>query len=323
MPNDSPHGKDFKISCSVCHSANGWKLDKENYSFDHNTTNLPLEGQHLKADCRLCHPTLIFNEAGTDCMDCHTDIHEQTLGSDCSRCHTPNSWLVTNIREMHELSRFPLVGVHAMADCYDCHHAVSLLKFEPLGIDCIDCHQEEYTASTNPNHLVAGFSTECSDCHNIFAYEWGASGFNHSYFPLTLGHNIQECSKCHTSADYSDITANCFDCHEADYNSSTNPNHLSSNFPTDCGSCHTTNPAWKPATFDHDGPFFPIYSGEHQGEWNNCVDCHTNTSNYAVYTCIDCHDHNKSEMDDKHKEEKDYTYNSIACFDCHPRGKKE
>jgi len=76
---DSPHGSDFKITCSTCHSSESWELDKKIYSFDHNTTRLPLTGRHSDTDCRLCHPTLIFTEAGTECVDCHKDIHEATV----------------------------------------------------------------------------------------------------------------------------------------------------------------------------------------------------------------------------------------------------
>ena len=49
---DSPHGLDFKISCQVCHSPKGWELDREIYAFDHNTTQLPLEGQHASINCK-------------------------------------------------------------------------------------------------------------------------------------------------------------------------------------------------------------------------------------------------------------------------------
>lgn len=320
---DSPHGKNFKISCSDCHTSSGWTFDKTNYSFDHNTTAMELEGQHVEVDCKLCHPTLIFSEAGTDCMDCHTDMHNETVGTDCARCHTPQSWIVSNITEIHHQSRFPLLGAHAVADCYQCHETASMLQFEPLGIECIDCHRETYYGTTAPNHQTAGFSTDCSECHDISAFEWGSSGFNHAFFPLTLGHNVQECARCHNVNDYSNISSECFSCHEADYNSTTNPNHVSSGFGKDCSMCHTTNPGWKPATFDHDAKFFPIYSGKHKGEWNACTDCHTNTSNYAVFTCIDCHEHNKADMDKEHDEEKKYSYNSAACFDCHPRGDAE
>ena len=60
---DSPHGSDFKINCKDCHSAKGWGLDRNIYSFDHNSTRLPLEGQHLAVNCKSCHPTLIFSES--------------------------------------------------------------------------------------------------------------------------------------------------------------------------------------------------------------------------------------------------------------------
>ncbi len=69
--------------------------------------------------------------------------------------------------------------------------------------------------------------------------------------------------------------------------------------------------------------FFPIYSGKHNGEWNACSDCHTNQSNFAVFSCIDCHEHNnKTDLDDKHKGEPGYSYTSAACYDCHPKGKE-
>ena len=81
---------------------------------------------------------------------------------------------------------------------------------------------------------------------------------------------------------------------------------------------------WKPAGFQvHDAQFFPIFSGKHRGEWDDCVDCHTNTGNYAVFSCVDCHEHNRTEMDDKHSGEADYQYTSMACLECHPTGTHE
>ena len=50
------------------------------YSFNHNTTKLPLVGQHIEVNCRQCHPTLIFSEAKTECNECHTDVHQATAG---------------------------------------------------------------------------------------------------------------------------------------------------------------------------------------------------------------------------------------------------
>ncbi len=104
----------------------------------------------------------------------------------------------------------------------------------------------------------------------------------------------------------------------SDYNSTTNPNHASSGFGTDCAQCHDES-AWGNATFDHDDQFFPIYSGNHNGEWNACTECHTNPNDYSVFSCIICHD-NQADLADEHSEENGYSYNSNACFNCHPNG---
>ena len=393
---DSPHGPDFKINCRVCHSPKGWELDRKIYAFDHNTTLLPLEGQHNSVSCKLCHPTLVFSEAETDCFSCHTDMHKQTVGMDCFRCHTSKSWIVENISDVHRQSRFPLQGPHLMASCQDCHPSASLLQFEPLGVECIDCHMQDYQAAASPNHALGNFSTQCMDCHLMAAITWGGVGFNHTYFPLTQGHAIFDCNQCHTDNDYTNATAECFSCHEIDYNATTNPDHISAGIDNLCMECHTTMPGWKPAIFDHtsfpltqghtinecnqchvsgnysnvstecischetdynattnpnhisagidnlcmechttmpgwkpaefpihDAQFFPIYSGAHGNEWDNCTECHSNPANYSLFTCIDCHEHNRADMDDKHSGEADYEYTSLACLDCHPLGRTD
>ena len=318
---DSPHGSDFRITCDKCHSAKGWEIDPEAYSFDHNTTRLPLVGQHTNLECRQCHPTLVFSEAPSECFLCHTDMHEQTAGNDCARCHTPHSWIVDNITSIHRQGRFPLRGAHYTAECSACHPSASLLRFEPLGVECVDCHMSEFQSAANPNHVEGNFSTDCSFCHEMDSYSWGGAGFSHAFFPLTDGHDIQDCNRCHTSGSFENTPSDCYDCHAQDYANTTNPAHLASGFSTDCKLCHTTTPGWRPADFTiHDAEYFPIYSGSHRGEWNSCTECHENVSNYASFTCISCHEHSQSSMDSKHHEVRNYQYNSIACLDCHPRG---
>ena len=126
------------------------------------------------------------------------------------------------------------------------------------------------------------------------------------------------CYDCH-NGNYNSTPNLCYDCHTSEYNNSTNPSHLSAQFPTDCEECHTQN-SWVPSTFDHDSQYFPINSGKHREAWNDCSDCHTNAADYGVFSCIDCHEHNQTEMDDDHSEVADYRYQSTACFDCHPNG---
>jgi len=323
----SPHGSDFKISCNVCHSSKSWALDKSIYSFDHDATAFPLEAKHADANCKTCHPTLVFSEAKkkTKCIDCHTDMHEQTVGTDCSRCHTPKTWLIENVSGLHQQGRFPLVGKHAVTDCYNCHKSVSLLRFDPLGTECYDCHNADYAATTNPNHVQSNFSKSCADCHLVNAFSWNGASINHSFFPLTAGHDINDCSKCHTNGNYANTPNTCASCHQSNYDATTNPRHSQIGFSTNCIDCHTTNPGWKPALFtNHDTQFFPIYSGKHNGEWNTCADCHKNENNYADFTCIDCHEHsNQGDVTNDHEGIGGFSYNSDACYQCHPQGTTE
>jgi hypothetical protein len=188
---------------------------------------------------------------------------------------------------------------------------------------CADCHLTDYNNTTDPNHGQNGFSTNCVECHKLDFTSW--KGIDHTFFPLTSGHAVNDCKKCHpVGSNYSNTSPVCVSCHQANYNATANPNHNTLNFSTACTDCHTTNPGWKPADYrDHDNKSFPIYSGKHMGQWNSCIDCHLNTSNYQEYTCIDCHDHNQVDMNKEHQGVEGYAYNSPACFACHPTGSKE
>ena len=321
----SPHGNEMKIRCSDCHNSEGWKLIDGSYKFSHNNTDFPLVGQHKAVSCKACHIGLVFTGTKSDCIACHADVHEQTVGNECSRCHSSQSWLVANTTEIHQLSRFLLLAAHAMSDCFECHESASLLRFDPLGINCYDCHKDNYEQAKEPDHVAGAFSTECDNCHAVNAFEWKGAGVSHLFFPLTEGHAIGDCYACHKQGQsYNSITSVCSDCHLSDYQATTNPNHQVSGFPTECNQCHNLVPGWKPAQMgNHDAEYFPIYSGKHEGEWNNCTDCHTNAGNFGSFSCIDCHEHNQSSMNGEHDEVGNYSWNSNACFNCHPDGKAD
>ena len=76
----SPHGKELKISCDACHTADSWTISKDSVTFEHNTTRFELEGQHEVIDCRQCHTTLELDQAETNCTSCHLDVHQQSVG---------------------------------------------------------------------------------------------------------------------------------------------------------------------------------------------------------------------------------------------------
>jgi len=330
----SPHGDSFRANCDDCHKTDSWKVNLKTITFDHGETKFPLVGQHQVVACKDCHSSLEFAKTQKECNACHTDIHEQTVGNECSRCHTPNSWIVTNITQLHQRSRFPLLGAHTTAECKDCHTnlvssapskaTVSLLRFDPLGVNCYDCHNSNYQNTTKPNHVLGNYSKNCTECHNINSISWSGAGINHNFFPLEGGHSNTNCTTCHTSGSFSKIPADCASCHSPDYQAAKNPSHNTLGFSKNCKECHSLSPGWKPADYkDHDTRLFPIYSGKHKGEWDKCSDCHTNGSTYSSFSCIDCHEHNQSDMNKKHSDVSGYTYKSTACYSCHPSGSGE
>jgi len=338
----SPHGKDFKMNCAACHSSDSWDIPLEAWDFDqtrspkidlsnqfpsdsirfnHNNTNFPLEGGHASTDCRLCHEALVFEETNTACISCHTDLHNMTVGSDCARCHSVENWLVDNITELHQDNGFPLLGIHALSSCTDCHISESGLQFHRLGNECVNCHLQDFVATTSPNHIESGYSQECIDCHDVNAFDWSSENILHDFFPLVKGHDI-DCIQCHTTGTFEAIPSDCIACHELDYEAAVNPDHKALNFGTDCAACHTLDLDWMPAQFrEHDDLYFPIYSGEHAGEWSDCIECHPNPANYAEFTCTTCHQ--RGDTDDEHDGVNGYVYESNACLACHPTGSED
>ncbi|HRK83855.1 MAG TPA: hypothetical protein PLZ12_20610 [Saprospiraceae bacterium] len=340
----SPHGAAMKMDCSACHLPDSWNIpasfwknnalapndkvsettDNTKKIFQHDAdTDFELSGAHAGADCRSCHATLVFSEADPACISCHTDIHRNTVGDDCRRCHTSYSWLVDNITELHNDNGFPLLGAHATANCNACHISESGLEFNRIGNACVNCHDDDFANTTNPNHQQAGYSINCEDCHRVDVPMWSSEGILHDFFPLTLGHDIKDCRRCHNSGSFSMTSRACFSCHQDDFQNTNSPNHVSAGFPTQCDLCHTTA-GWMPASLqNHDQMYFPIYSGNHRGEWNACVDCHTNAGDFSQFSCTDCHEHNNAgELAQEHRGINGYVFQSSACYSCHPRGEE-
>ena len=200
----SPHGEGLKTDCGACHNTNNWEQLNPRH-FNHNKTRFPLIGQHKTVGCRACHPTLEFSKAKTQCNQCHMDMHEGTVGKDCDRCHTPKSWIVSNVKQIHQQAGFTLAGTHAVTDCNRCHKSASQLRFDNIRTDCYSCHKANYDAT---NHRADGFGTDCFPCHNMTGRDWSYSGkgFVHGTFPLTGAHNIN-CILCHKTGEYKTVSS--------------------------------------------------------------------------------------------------------------------
>lgn len=319
---DNPHG-DFQEDCSQCHDARGWSPANIDESFDHKRFGMPLDGAHGNVPCLHCHLDLRFSTTtGTACMDCHADVHIGQMGFECGTCHDTHSFVDRgNALRSHRETQFPLRGSHATVDCAACHGPAGMrfAGYANTPTDCIECHQPEWDGTRAPNHAASGFSTDCAACHSEFA--WSGETFDHALtaFPLDGAHRMASCTSCHVDGVFAGTPTSCFACHEPEYFAAGDPNHVALNFPTECASCHSTT-RWGGATFGH---AFPIFSGKHsQSRWVVCSKCHEDPGNPSFFNCLVCHPHSdKRKTDDQHGGRRDYSYDSMACYQCHPRGR--
>jgi len=307
----------FPTSCSTCHDTSSWL----NVRFDHNTfTGFPLTGAHASVPCSQCHVNNQFAGPPAACSSCHIKDYQKTTNpnhpaagfpTDCSICHSTVSW--ANAKFDHSKSGFPLTGAHAPLACQVCH-VNNQFNISPL---CASCHLKDFQNTNNPNHTQAGFPQTCEVCHSTSAWIPATFDHNKTSFPLTGAHVKVPCASCHINGRYAGTPTDCYSCHKSDYQKTTDPNHVAAGFPTTCTLCHNTS-SWSGATFNH--TLFPIYTGTHAGKWTTCGDCHTNPSNYAVFSCITCHTHDRANTDPHHTEVRNYVYSPTSCYSCHPTG---
>jgi hypothetical protein len=253
-------------------------------------------------------------------------LHAQTsphgpLSIACTDCHTTASWnVVTSAMKFdHASTKFALLGQHKAADCLGCHTA---LKFSGTAQQCYGCHQKDYAAAAMVDHRKAGFSTDCLQCHTNGAESWLVD-FDHdkTQFPTRGAHEAVACAQCHANNRFRGTPIKCAECHQKDYDAAKNPDHRVAKFSVDCATCHRAL-TWQPAVFYPHDNYFPISAGANHspGRWNTCGDCHSNQSNYAAFECINCHEHSKAKTDSNHQGRHGYSYQSSACYHCHPRG---
>jgi Cytochrome c7 and related cytochrome c len=308
-----PHDT-FPDDCMTCHEGGGWHTIRSDFNFDHESeTGVALEGAHKQAECLRCHNDRgpVANFSGQGCVGCHEEWHQGKLGSNCSACHDATTWKPKQIVSKHAMTRFPLIGAHAGTACWACHPGAQVGEFKRASSECVVCHRDQLARATVPDHQGNGWTTRCQRCHSPIG--WNGASFVHDSYPLTGAHKSVACTSCHINNVYQGTPRDCMTCHITDYNTTTNPNHQQASFPTTCEACHNTS-SWNGAAFTHSFP----RNGPHDV---SCATCHDVPGNFQVFTCLVCHDHNKTKMDDKHKGENGYTYTSPACLSCHPNGK--
>ena len=325
-----PHAASgFPQDCTQCHGTA--ILNWTSATFNHTTTGFALTGAHTSLQCSQCHVNNNYSltSANAACYNCHAADYNGTTNpphaaqgfpQDCSGCHTTTNWAGATFN--HATTGFALTGFHTSLQCNQCHVNNN---YSLTSAACWNCHQADYNGTTSPAHQAAGFPQDCSMCHSTT--NWSGATFSHPTTPLQLtGYHAtmltnNQCNLCHVGNNYTSTPSDCWSCHQTDYNTTTNPNHAAAGFAQTCNSCHTFVD-WTGAQYlAHDGSYFPIYSGTHQGKWTACSDCHTNSSNYAVFTCIACHQHsNQAQVTQDHQGVNNFVYNGTSCYSCHPRG---
>jgi hypothetical protein len=292
QPNHVQSG--FAQTCQQCHTTTSWT----GASFDHSTTGFPLTGAHTTVQCAQCHVNgnYTLTSANTACASCHLKDFQGTTQPNhvqsgfpqtCQQCHSTTSWMSATFD--HSTTGFPLTGAHTTLQCAQCH-VNGNYNLTSANTACVSCHLKDFQGTTNPNHVSSGLPQTCQQCHTTTS--WLNANFDHSTtgFPLTGFHTTVACASCHVNNNYNLTSANtaCVSCHLADFNGTTNPSHVQSNFPQTCQQCHTTT-SWGNATFDHSTTGFPL-TGFHTTL--QCTQCHVN-GNYnltaANTACVSCH----------------------------------
>jgi hypothetical protein len=227
---DDAHATRFGGKCENCHNNEQWKP----VNYDHLARHqFALLGAHAKITCDACHtaPTAT-QKLGNQCVDCHRaeDPHGGKLTGGCESCHGQQSWR-TAIKFDHDLTDFPLLGLHRVVSCAQCH---ATQAFGGAPTRCVQCHAREDVHQ-------GGLGKNCESCHSPNG--WALWKFDHAKqtgFALLGAHAKLQCADCHREPPGTQKTSpECIACHRKD------DRHLGA-YGGQCERCHSTA-SWKGA----------------------------------------------------------------------------
>ncbi len=223
--NDDQHKRRYGKKCQTCHVSSAWSK----ITFNHNKkTKFSLSGKHKKTACNKCHQGDLYkNKVKKQCYSCHrkNDVHKGKQGKNCASCHNDKGWK-NGVSFDHDLTHFPLIGMHATTQCEECHLTNEYAKTESV---CNVCHADDDVHKTK-------LGTDCHTCHN--PNSWSTWLFDHnkaSRFKIDGAHKKLGCYNCHRSKSRGKLKASkdCISCHRSEdiHNRS---------FGRKCGECHST-----------------------------------------------------------------------------------
>ena len=360
---DDYHQTTLDSKCTACH---GMETFEDPPHFDHAKTKFPLRGAHKEVECVDCHPMtqkagMEFQEfsllAFSKCTDCHEDAHSGKFGARCTDCHSEVSWhkLKANNAFNHDLTAYPLEGMHAQVACAECHTSGAYAD-ELAFAACTDCHADYHKDQFAERY---GSPPDCASCHDLqhpFTFSWyGMEEHAQSEFPLEGAHMATPCFACHKPEgtetwNFELGSDNCTACHESPHEGVFSPE-----FATDdqCISCHVTD-AWTLIHFDHATTDWPLEGGhsgvdckachtsgasleEVSGDWlkhqqfrgtaKECAACHADVhggqfAEQGVTECKSCHSTNADWQPDVFNHDStafplEGRHREVACADCH------
>ena len=223
--NDDSHRGQFGKNCQSCHNSSLWS----DVAFKHDRdTDFVLKGKHKTLECSLCHKGNPYQEKlEQSCVSCHKldDVHEGQQGDQCSNCHDEQGW-GKNVAFDHDLTGFPLIGLHSSAACESCHLSG---KFQDTQDQCYECHRDD-----DSHKLTLG--KNCQQCHNPNGWKFWI--FDHNIqtdFILDGAHEGLVCRACHqeVSIEKIELDQRCISCHKDD-------DVHEGEFGQQCQKCHIT-----------------------------------------------------------------------------------
>ena len=168
-PNHTASG--YGTDCASCHQV---VANWAGATVNHPSTPIALTGVHSAnlINCTQCHTTTPYSTVKTTCDGCHhtdyvgakdPDHVAGNFSTTCTTCHgLVSGWLGATFN--HPTSPIALTGAHSanLVNCAQCH---TTMPYSTVKQTCDGCHHADFVATTNPNHTAAGYSTDCSTCH--------------------------------------------------------------------------------------------------------------------------------------------------------------
>jgi hypothetical protein len=272
-------------------------------------------------------------------------VHKNKFGNNCRKCHDENSFKNSkNISSFnHELTDFPLQGMHRFTDCAKCHKKsyTAPLKHNR----CDNCHSDYHENQFKKN---GGLSPDCMECHTVEGFRpstYDLERHNRIGFNLDGAHLATPCLSCHLKGEkwnFRISDTGCASCHKNIHENFMDSVHF---VQKKCTGCHSTT-SWDEITFDHSGTKFPLQGGHqratcrschfsgttelpaqrYKGLAESCENCHQDI-HYKQFeesgknVCEKCHTFNNWSPDkfnhDDARFKLDGRHKNLKCIQCH------